>query len=84
MPSDQPDFPTATKFVNTLIKAGVVVDRATAPFTVGGKQYPAGSYVVKTAQPFRAHVLDMFEPQDHPTTSRIRAAPPRPPYDIAG
>src|SRR5262247_1183744 len=27
LPSDQPDFPTATKFVNTLIKAGVAVHR---------------------------------------------------------
>ena len=66
IPADQADFPTATKFVNTLIKAGVFVDRATAPFTVAGKQYPAGSYVVKAAQPFRAHLMDMFEPQDHP------------------
>ena len=48
VPSDQPDFLTATKFVNILIKAGVVVHRATAPFTVAGKAYPAGSYVVKT------------------------------------
>ena len=54
IPSDQPDFPTATKFVNILIKAGVVAHRATAPFTVNGKQYPAGSYVFKAAQPFRA------------------------------
>ena len=37
-----------------------------APFTAGGKSYPAGSYVVKAAQAFRAHVMDMFEPQDHP------------------
>ena len=48
--------------------------RATAPFTVAGKQYPAGSYVVKAAQPFRAHLMDMFEPQDHPDDFRIRAA----------
>ena len=32
VPSDQPDFPTAIKLVNTLVKAGVVVQRATAPF----------------------------------------------------
>ena len=30
LPSDQPDFLTATKFVNILIKAGVIVHRATA------------------------------------------------------
>ena len=29
--------------------------------TVGGKTYPAGSYVVKAAQAYRPHVLDMFE-----------------------
>jgi len=84
LPSDQPDFLTATKFVNTLIKAGVTVHRATAPFTVAGKQYPAGSYVVKAAQAFRAHVMDMFEPQDHPDDIPYPGGPPRPPYDVTG
>jgi zinc carboxypeptidase len=84
LPSDQPDFLTATKFVNTLIKAGVVVHRANAPFTVAGKQYPAGSYVVKAAQAFRAHVMDMFEPQDHPDDIPYPGGPPRPPYDVTG
>ena len=65
-PFDQPDFPTATKFVNTLIKNGVTVQRATAAFEVAGKTYPAGSYVVQTAQAFRPYILDLFEPQDHP------------------
>ena len=41
IPSDQPDFGTATRFVNALMKTGIVVERATAPFTVGGKSYPA-------------------------------------------
>jgi hypothetical protein len=84
LPSDQPDFLTATKFVNTLIKAGVVAHRATAPFTVAGKQYPAGSYVIKAAQAFRAHVMDMFEPQDHPDDIPYPGGPPRPPYDVTG
>ena len=84
VPSDQPDFLTAVKFINTLIKAGVVVQRATAAFTVGGKPYPAGSYVVKAAQPFRAHVMDMFEPQDHPDDIPYPGGPPRPPYDVTG
>src|SRR6185436_5718692 len=84
LPSDQPDFLTATKFVNTLIKGGVVVHRATAPFAVAGKQYPAGSYVVKAAQPFRAHLMDMFEPQDHPDDIPYPGGPPRPPYDVTG
>jgi len=84
VPSDQPDFLTATKFVNTLIKAGVVVHRATGPFSIGGKQYPAGSFVVKSAQPFRAHAMDMFEPQDHPDDIPYPGGPPRAPYDVTG
>lgn len=84
LPADQPDFLTATKFVNTLIKAGVTVHRATAPFTVAGKAYPSGSYVVKAAQAFRAHLMDMFEPQDHPDDFAYPGGPPRPPYDVAG
>ena len=84
LPSDQPDFLTATKFINILIKGGVTVHRATAPFAVGGKSYPAGSYVVKAAQPYRAHVMDMFEPQDHPNDFPYPGGPPRPPYDVTG
>jgi len=84
LPADQPDFPTATKFVNTLIKNGVTVLRATQDFAVAGTRYPAGSYVVKTAQAFRPHVLDMFEPQDHPNDFQYPGGPPIPPYDNAG
>ena len=82
--ADQPDFPTATRFVNALRYVGVQVLRATAPFTVNGKSYPAGSYAVKTAQAGRAHVLDMFEPQDHPNDFAYPGGPPRRPYDNAG
>ena len=84
IPSSQPDFLTATKFVNALLKSGVTVHRAATPFEVGGKQYPANSYVVKTAQAFRPHVLDMFEPQDHPNDVQYPGGPPIPPYDNAG
>ena len=84
LPSDQPDFSTATKFVNALLKTGITVHRATAPFTAAGTRYPAGSYVVKTAQAFRPHVLDMFEPQDHPDDIAYPGGPPTRPYDNAG
>jgi hypothetical protein len=84
LPASQRDFPTAIKFANTLMKTGVTVHRATAAFTVGGKRYPAGSIVVKAAQAFRPHVLDMFEPQDHPHDVAYPGGPPIPPYDSAG
>ncbi len=82
--SAMPDFPTATKFVQALQKSGVEVHRATGPITADGKTYPAGSWVLQSAQAFRPHLLDMFEPQDHPNDFRFPGGPPIPPYDNAG
>ncbi len=82
--ADQPDLPTTIKFLDALLKNGVIVERATAGFQVAGKRYPAGSYVVKCAQAFRPHILDMFEPQDHPNDFRYPGGPPVPPYDATG
>ena len=84
LPSDQPDFLTARKFVGALLETGVTVLRATADFTVQRRRYPSGSFVVKTAQAFRPHVLDMFEPQEHPNDVAYPGGPPVPPYDNAG
>lgn len=84
IPSDQTDFATAVKFVNALVKNGVSVHRAKASFTVGTASYPVGSYVVMTAQAFRPHVIDMFEPQNHPDDIPYPGGPPTPPYDNAG
>ena len=75
---------TAIKFVNALREVNVAVQRATREFSVAGKSYPAGSFVVMTAQAFRPHVIDMFEPQDHPNVIPYPGAPPTPPYDNAG
>lgn len=84
IPSDQADFPTATKFVNALRHVGVTIEQATQAFTVNGKQYPAGSYVIKTNQAPRAQILDMMEPQDHPNDFAYPGGPPKRPYDNAG
>ncbi len=84
IPSDQPDFLTAIKFINGLRETGITVQRATQPFTVTGKRYAAGSFVVPAAQAFRPHVIDMFEPQVHPDVFPYPGSAPTPPYDNAG
>jgi hypothetical protein len=84
IPSNQPDFPTAVKFINALIKSGISIQKANSGFSVNGKNYPAGSYIVKTAQAFRPYVLDLFEPQDHPNDFAYPGGPPIRPYDAAG
>jgi hypothetical protein len=75
---------TATTFINILINSGIKVQQATSNFSVAGKEYPKGSYIVKTNQAFRPHVLDMFEPQDHPNDFQYPGGPPVRPYDAAG
>lgn len=84
LPADQRDFPTAVKFINALIRSGIKVEQATESFSFLGKQYPKGSLIVKTNQAFRPHVLDMFEPQDHPNDFLYPGGPPIRPYDAAG
>jgi hypothetical protein len=84
IPSSQADFLTATKFVNALIKNGIAVHRATAPFEAGGRNYPSGSYVVRTAQAFRPHIIDNFEAQHYPNDFEYPGGPPIRPYDMTG
>jgi hypothetical protein len=84
IPADQADVPTAVKFINALREVNVTVQRATREFQVAGKTYASGSFVVMTSQAFRPHVIDMFEPQDHPNVFPAPGGPPTPPYDNAG
>lgn len=84
IPSDQQDFPTAIKFINALLRSGIKVEQALSDFVYEGKTYPKDSYVVRTNQAFRPHVLDMFEPQDHPNDFQYPSGPPIRPYDMAG
>lgn len=79
---DQRDAAAMVRLVRALQKNGIEVLRATEPFVVGGVTALAGSYVISCAQAFRAHVLDMFEPQYHPDD--MRDGKPVPPYDAAG
>jgi hypothetical protein len=84
IPAGQADFPTAVKFVNALIRSGILIHKASADFIVNDKKYLKGSFIVKANQAFRPHVLDMFEPQDHPNDFQYVGGPPVAPYDAAG
>jgi hypothetical protein len=72
IPWDQPDLPAAQKFLDRLIVCGVEVERSRR------------GYIVQANQAFRPHIIDMFEPQDHPNDLQYPGGPPNRPYDSAG
>jgi hypothetical protein len=84
VPARQHDSPTADRMINILLQQGVEVHRATSDFMMDGKKYGNGSYVVLLAQPYRANVKCLFEPQRYPDRRLYPGGPAEPPYDVAG
>ncbi len=74
---DQWDSAAALEMLERLTQAGVQVRRARAPFRAADREYPVGTYVLPAAQPFRAYLMDLLEPQKYPELKKA-------PYDIAG
>ncbi len=80
---DGRDPGTAAKMIGILTDSGIQVSRARSPFTADGVTYPAGSWLLPAAQPYRAHLKDLMEWQVYP--SRIKAdGTAETPYDVAG
>ena len=78
------DAGAAARLVETLRRGGVEIRRALEPFDAGGRQFDAGTWLIPGAQPFRAHVRDLLEPQRYPDRRVYPGGPPERPYDITG
>jgi len=84
VPRGQNDPATAWKLVDALQKGGAEVHRARADFAADDIDYPAGTWVVLMAQPYRAHAKDLLEKQVYPNLRTYPGGPPERPYDVAG
>lgn len=84
IPPDQWDRHEAVEMMRSLRRGGVEIHKARTEFSAGGKVYPAGSYIAYAGQPYRAHLMDLMEPQDYPDMRQYPGGPVEPPYDMAG
>jgi hypothetical protein len=70
--------PATARLVDHLVSHDVRVERAERAFTLGGKRYPAGSYVIDMHQPKRALANVMLE-QGSDISAKVPVM-----YDISG
>lgn len=82
IPAAQRDPEAVRRLIEVLSLGGVEADTADN-VTADGRQY-SRSYVVRLDQPYRPHILDLFEPQRFPRLERWPDGPMERPYDVAG
>ena len=84
VPPDQHDPWSAAQMLERLHWAGIEVHQASAAFEAGGRQWPAGTFILYAAQPFRGYLVDLMEPQKYPEMRTGAGGAIRRPYDLAG
>ena len=66
IPSAQTDYPTTLRLIEMLHFGRAEIHQATEAFVADGVNYPAGSFVIPVAQPYRPYVLNMLGEREYP------------------
>lgn len=85
VPAGQADMPEAALLVQKMLDHGLAVHQSSQQFVLGGKVYPADSWVLFMDQPYAGLVEELFEVQQFPDALLDGAGnPARVPYDVTG
>jgi hypothetical protein len=82
IPANQRDPQAIHDALDILHTGAVEIRRAQTAFTAGGKNYPAGSYVIYMAQPYGGFAKTLLEVQHYPQLLQYPGGPPQQPYDV--
>ena len=82
IPKAQADSLALHRLLWTLQHGQVEIHQTTAPVTVDGAAYPAGSFVVPMRQPFGGYAKALLERQHYPDLHEYPGGPPKRPYDV--
>lgn len=82
IPAAQQDPGAARKMLETLAFGQVEIERAERDFEAGSRRYPAGSYLIRMAQPYSSFAKTLLERQRYPDLRLYPGGPPKRPYDV--
>ena len=82
VPAEQMDPGGTRKMLETLAFGQVEIEQAREKFTADGKEYPAGSFVIRMQQPYSAFAKTLLERQQYPDLRLYPGGPPKRPYDV--
>ncbi|MCS6806772.1 MAG: M14 family metallopeptidase [Acidobacteriota bacterium] len=83
IPPEQHDPITTARFLTVLMEQGIEVHQARRSFVIEGVRYPAGTFVILMAQPYRACAKALLESQTYPSIPTADGTDQQP-YDVAG
>ncbi len=84
IPLQQHDSAAAQKLLDIMLLQGTEILRAKQSFIADGASYPAGTFVIDLAQPYRNNIVALFEKQKYPEKRRYPGGPLEQPYDVTG